>query len=178
MCAGTPKPAEKFELKSPRKSFPEQYIKEYETRYPSNDSLLKSINSNCNVQFEKVSKVIVDKIALLNKELDKKLDLLPTRHEVAEMHGTQKQEYQKRHEQYIKYLQRTLEDQQAMHNDNNTKLKLLQENLHYQYRVLLSVFVCFLIAVFSLCMYNIGLAFLVVLICFNLYYISDKIFIP
>jgi len=91
------------------------------------------------------------------------------------VHGTQEQEYQKLNE-YIKHLRKILEDQQAMHKDNNTKLKLLQENLHYQYRVLFSVFVCFLLAVFSLCMYNVGIAFLLVIICFNLYYISDKFY--
>ena len=161
-------------MNSHPKSLSEKFIAEVDsTRYPSNASLLESINSNCEQQFDKVSKVIINKIVSLNKEFSKKLDELPTRDDIAQINETQEQEYQKRYEHQIESLKRVLNHQQAIHDDNSKKLKQLQDNSHYQYSVLYSVFICFLLAILSLCLYNAYLAFLIVFICFNLYHLSN-----
>ena len=108
----------------------------------------------------------------LNQELHKKLDEIPKKHNIAQISEAKKQEYQKGHEQQIELLKRQLNYQQEMHDDNSKKLRQLQDNSRYQYNILYSVFICFVFAVLSLCLYNAYLAFLIVFICFNFYYLS------
>ena len=136
------------------KGVSEQLVDEIDsTRYPSNASLLESINSNCEQQFDKFSKVIVYKIVSLNQELHKKLDELPKKHNTAQISEAKKQEYQKGHEQKIEFLKRQLNYQKAMHDDNSNKLRQLQDNSRYQYSILYSVFIC-LCLLFYHCAYT------------------------
>jgi len=175
-CAGTLQPAEAFILKRSKsipersKSISEQFVEKCEsTRYPSNASLLQSINSNCDQQFDKFSKAIQNKIDVLNNEMQRKLEKLATRDDIAQ---TQKQQYPKDcDERRIESLKRLLHHQQAIHEDNNKMLKLLKDNLHYQNNVLFSVFICFVLAVLCLCLYNVFYIFLIVFIGFHLYYL-------
>ena len=166
--------SENFILKSQTKSITEQFIEKCETtRYPSNVTLLKSINSNCEQQFDKVSQVIQYKIDVLNNEMQKKFERLATRDDIAQ---TQKQQYPKDYERRIESLKRLLHRQQAIHEDNNEMLKLLQDNIHYQNNVLFSVFVCFVLAILALCLYNVLYVFLIVFICFQLYVLNLAFF--
>ena len=101
--------------------------------------------------------------------MQRKLEKLATRDDIAQ---TQKQHYPKDcDQQRIESLKRLLHRQQAIHEDNNNMLKQLKDNLHYQNNVLFSVFICFVLAVLCLCLYNVFYVFLIVFIGFHLYYL-------
>jgi len=145
-------------------------VEEYDSqRYPSNASLLESINSNC----EQVGKAIQDKIAALTNVLQRNFDKLATKDDIA-----QTQQYPRDcNKRHIESLKRLLHRQQAIHEDNNKMLKLLKDNLRYQNNVLFSVFICFILATLCLCLYNVFYVLLIVFIGFHLYYVPVYFFI-
>lgn len=70
---------------SEKLSFTEQYIMKHDVRYPRHKSLLEEINSSIEQQFDKVSEVIMGKMAFLNQELHRELIELPKKHDIAEV---------------------------------------------------------------------------------------------
>ena len=163
--------SEKFLVGSRHDSRPtilERYLSKKDVRYPANDSLLKEINSNFEQQFEKVSQALIEKIASLNQELQREVAELPKKHDIEDMH---EKHTQKHLEDEIKYLRKFLGDQQKIHLENSRNLKILQENISHQYKVLYSVFIGFIIAVLSLCLYNVPITIMIPIISINLYYL-------
>ena len=141
-------------------------------RYPPNTSLLKEINSNIQQQFDKVSKDINEKIASLNRELQREVDQLPKKHDIEKLH---EKHAPKALENNIKFLKKLLEDKQIEYTEISKNLKLLQENNCHQNRVLFSIFVGFVIAILLMCLYNVPMALMIPIIAFNLYYFSHYI---
>ena len=126
-------------------------------RYPGNDSLLEEINTN------------IGNIVSQNKKLQKQLSELPTKHDVEEIH---EKHLQKALKDEIKYLKRCLEDQEAIHMKNSQNLKLLQDNINHQSKVLFSVFAGFIVAIFVLCLYNVPITIAIPIISLNLYFFT------
>lgn len=158
--------SEKFVVDS-KQTILEQYIKD--VRYPGNDSLLKEINSNIEQQFDKVSQAIIGKIASLNQELQREVGALPKKHDIEEMHEKHTQNALK---DEIRGLRKLLGDQKAIHMENSKNLKLLQENINHQNKVLFSVFIGFIIAILSLCLYNVPMTVAIPIISLNLYFMT------
>ena len=154
-------------LVSSKPTLVEQYLKN-DMRYPPNVSLLEEINSNIEQQFDKVSKEIIRKIVSLNRELQREVDELPKKHDVEKLH---EKHTSKALEDKIKYLRELLEDQQVVHTENLKNLKLLQQNISHQNKVLFSIFIGFVIAILSLCLYNVPMAIAIPIIALNLYFL-------
>lgn len=135
-------------------------------RYPDNASLFEEINSNFEQQFDKVSQAIIGKIVSLNQGLHRELGELPKKFEMHKEHA------QKVIEGEINCLSKLLEEQQAKHTENLKNLKLLQDNIDHQHKVLFSLFIGFIVAILSLCLYNVPMAITIPIISLNLYYLS------
>ena len=146
--------SEKFLMMDSKQSIFEQYIKR-DVRYPGNDSLLKEINSN------------IGKIVSQNQELQKQLCELPRKHDMEEIN---EKHMQKTLKNEIKSLKMRLENQEVIHKENSRYLKLLQENIDHQNKVLFSVFVGFILAIFVLCLYNVPITISIPVISLNLYF--------
>ena len=144
--------SERFVIDSRQNMF-EQYIQR-DVRYPGNGSLLEEINSN------------IDKIVSQNKELQEQLSELSTKHDMEEIH---EKHIQKTLKDEIESLKKCLENQKATHMENSRYLKLLQDNIHHQNKVLFSVFVGFIVAIFVFCLYNVPIAISIPVISINLY---------
>ena len=162
--------SEKF-LVGSEATFFEQYLRN-DKRYPPNTSLLEEINSNIEQQFNKVSKEIIGKIVSLNQELQRDVDKLPKKHDIEKLH---EKHAPKALEDTISYLRKLLEDQQIVHTKTSKNLKLLQENICHQNKVLFSIFIGFVIAILLMCLYNVPMALVIPIISFNLYYFSHYI---
>ena len=160
--------SEKFLVDS-KPTFIEQYMKR-DVRYPPNANLLEEINSTIKQQFDKVNEAIINKIASLNQELQKEVDALPKKHDIEEIHD---KHAPKVLEDRIKQLRQLLEKQQAIHAQNSNNLKLLQENINHQNKVLFSVFFGFIMALLSLCLYNVPIAIAIPIIAINLYVLNS-----
>ena len=131
----------------------EQFIQK-DVRYPGSASLLEEINSN------------IGKLISQNKVIQRELSELPKKHDMEEI---QEKHLQKALKDEIKSLKRCLENQEAIHTKNSQNLKLLQDDINHQNKVLFSVFAGFIVAIFVLCLYNVPVTIAIPIISLNLY---------